>query len=193
MRVLILDNGDPRIENLVKPIEDLGGVCQVCPSGSLDLPGIEKIAPRRIVLTSGPGRPEDTGVCPEVVLHLAGHIPVLAVGLGMHVLAHVGRGRLMPAPTPRGPVATLRNDGKNLFAGLPDPFTAPRDPDLQFVIDGRKLNNDLEASAWDEDGTILGCRIWALSMEGIQVDTSWFSTQLGSDMLFNFLFQSQVW
>jgi anthranilate/para-aminobenzoate synthase component II len=150
--------------------------------------------PQRILLTPGPGRPEEAGVCPDVVLHLAGNIPILGVGLGMQVLVHVAGGALVAGKRRRNKVATIRHDGKNLFAGLPSPFNAPRDPNPSLVLDGRKrLSNDLEVSAWDEKGTAVGCRIWALGMEGIQIDTQWFSTRDGNDVLFNFLYQSQAW
>lgn len=195
MRVLVLDNGDPALETLLGALRGLDAECDVRPSGSLRLADIHGMRPqpRRILLTSGQGRPESTGVCPEVVLHLGGSIPIVGIGLGMHVILHGARGELVPARPSRGGSATIRHDGKNLFAGLPSPFDAPHDPCASLILDGRKIPNDLEVSAWSEDGTALGCRVWALSMEGIQVDSRWFATRLGSDMLFNFLYQAQAW
>ena len=196
MRVLVIDNGDPCLSNLLDPLTGLGAECDVRACDSLDLDDIREMKPqpRRILMTTGPGAPEETGVCPEIVLHLAGHIPILGIGLGMQVLVHVAQGFLVPAKKTRRKTATIRHDGKNLFAGLPSPFNAPRDLNTSLVLDGRRaLPNDLEVSAWDEKGTAIGCRVWALGMEGIQIDSRWFSTQLGQDMLFSFLFQSQAW
>lgn len=196
MRVLILDNGDPSLGNLLDPLRELGAECDVRSSGSLGIEEIRDLDPRRILLTPGPGRPEDTGACVEVVEQLTGLVPILGIGLGLQTIAHVARARLIPPDPARsaiGDVTTIRHDGKNLFAGLPSPFTAPRDPNLALIVDSRKTNSQLEVSAWDERGMAVGCRAWALGMEAIQVDTRWFSTQLGNDMLFNFLYQSQVW
>ncbi len=172
-------------------------MCDVRPSGSLGIEDIRAMSPppQRILLTPGPGFPEGTGASREIAMQMAGVIPILGVGLGLQVLAHAARGKLVP-PRSTGrtkPAATFRHDGKNLFAGLPTPFDAPRDPDPALVLDSHRQTHDVEASAWDEEGTIVGCRLWALGMEGIQVDTSWFSTRLGNDMLFNFLYQAQAW
>ena len=196
MRVLVLDNGDPSPGNLLDPLRELGAECILCPPGSLGLQDIRDMSPRvhRILLTPGPGRPEDTGVCQEVVTSLAGEIPVLGIGLGMLVLIAAAQGVLMPSRKTRRTTATIRHDAVNLFAGIPSPLNAPRDRTASLVLDGRKrLPHDLEVSAWDEKGVTVGCRVWGLGMEGIQVDTAWFATQEGRDVLFNFLFQSQAW
>jgi anthranilate/para-aminobenzoate synthase component II len=198
MRVLVLDNGDPGLADLVGPLEDLAARCDVRSAGSITLQEIRDLdpPPQRILLASGPGEPEDAGVCPEVVLHLGGYVPIVGIGLGMRVIAQVARGQLQaPAheTAPGSSITTVRHDGKNLFAGLPSPFEAPRGSAPPLVLDSRKLSTDLEVSAWDERGTVVGCRVWALSMEGIEIDTRWLSTQLGSDLLFNFLYQAQAW
>lgn len=194
MRVLVLDNGDPSPGNLVEPLRELGAECDVRPSGALRLQAIRDLRPRRILLTPGPGRPEGTGACQEVVMSLAGEIPVLGVGLGMLVIIAAAQGVLVPARKARRKAATIRHDAVNLFAGLPSPLNAPRDRTTSLVLDGRKrLPHDLEVSAWDENGATVGCRVWGLGMEGIQVDTTWFATREGRDMLFNFLYQSQAW
>ncbi len=196
MRVLILDNGDPALGNLVEPLRELGAECEVRLPGSLRIDEIRDMTPkvRRILMTSGPGRPEETGVCQEVVMSLAGEIPILGIGLGMLVIIAAAQGVLIPARKERGETATIRHDAANLFAGLPSPLNAPRDLSTSLMLDGRKrLPHDLEVSARDEQGSAVGCRVWGLSMEGIEVDTKWFATQEGRDMLFNFLFQAQAW
>lgn len=194
MRVLVLDNGDPSPGNLVEPLRELGAECDVRPSGALRLQAIRDLRPRRILLTPGPGRPEETGVCQEVVMSLAGEIPIMGVGLGMLVIIAAAQGVLIPARKARQKAATIRHDAVHLFAGLPSPLNAPRDRTTSLVLDGRKrLPHDLEVSAWDENGATVGCRVWGLGMEGIQVDTKWFATREGRDMLFNFLYQSQAW
>lgn len=196
MRVLVLDNGEPCLENLVGPLRELGAECDVRPPGSLRLQDIRDMRPRirRILLSNGPGLPEETGVCLDVVLQLAGEIPVFGIGLGMEVIIHVAHGALAPARKVRRKTATIRHDGKNVFTGLLSPFNAPRDMTTSLVLDGRKKPpHDLEVSAWDENGTTVGCRVWGLGLEGVQIDSKWFPTRSGSDMLFNFLYQAQTW
>ncbi|HVG11318.1 MAG TPA: hypothetical protein VNM67_26700 [Thermoanaerobaculia bacterium] len=196
MRVLVLDNGDPSPGNLVDPLRELGAECEVRPSGSLQAEEIRDMRPRvhRILMTSGPGRPEDTGVCQDVVMSLAGEIPIAGIGLGMLVIMAAAQGVLVPIRKARRKTATIRHDAVNLFAGLPSPLNAPRDMATSLMLDGRKrLPHDLEVSAWDENGTTVGCRVWGLGMEGVQVDTKWFATREGREMLFNFLYQSQAW
>lgn len=180
----------------MEPLRELGAECVVRPSGSLRLQEIRDMRPRvrRILLTPGPGGPEQTGVCQEVVMSLAGEVPILGIGLGMLVIIAAAQGVLVPARKARRKAATIRHDAVNLFAGLPSPLNAPRDRTTSLVLDGRKrLPHDLEVSAWDENGATVGCRIWGLAMEGVQVDTQWFATREGRDMLFNFLYQSQAW
>ena len=196
VRVLVLDNGDPCIGNLLDPLRELGAECDVRPSGSLGLREIRALEPqpRRILLTPGPGEPEDSGACWEVVDFLPAGIPILGVGLGLQIIAKAGQARLIrPVKPAAGGVARVHHDGKNLFAGLPSPFDAPRDPNPSLVVDPSRLGTQLDISARDEHGTVLGCRALYLGLEAIQVDTLWFSTRLGNDMLFNFLYQSQAW
>ncbi|MES1244655.1 MAG: anthranilate/aminodeoxychorismate synthase component II [Acidobacteriota bacterium] len=196
MRVLVLDNGDPCPGNLLEPLQELGADCDVRPAGSLGLKEIRALEPqpRRILFTPGSGRPEDTGACWEVVSFLPAGIPVLGVGLGLQIIAKAGQARLVrPGKAKAGGMARIHHDGKNLFAGLPSPFEAPRDPDLSFIVDPAGLGTQLDISARDEHGTVVGCRALFLGLEAIQVDTRWFSTRHGSDMLFNFLYQSQAW
>jgi anthranilate/para-aminobenzoate synthase component II len=195
--VLILNNGDPSLGNLLDPLRELGAECDVRPSSSLRLADIRRMEPmpRRILLSHGPGRPEETGACLEVVEQLPGVIPILGIGLGLQAIAHTVRARLVPAKarSEDGGTMRVRHDGRNLFAGLPEFFDAPRDPGTSLLLDPHDPGEQLEVSAWDESGGAVGCRASYLGLEAIQVDTRWFSTRLGNDMLFNFLYQAQAW
>jgi anthranilate synthase component 2 len=196
VRVLVLDNGDPCPGNLLEPLRELGAECDVRSSGSLGLKEIRALEPkpRRILFTPGPGLPEDTGACWELVEFLPAGFSILGVGLGLQVIAQAGQARLVrPAKAAAGGTIRIHHDGKNLFAGLPSPFDAPRDPNPSLVVDPDRLGTQLDISARDEHGTVVGCRALYLGLEAIQVDTRWFSTRLGNDMLFNFLYQSQAW
>jgi anthranilate/para-aminobenzoate synthase component II len=195
VHVLVLDNGDPCLGNLLDPLRELGAECDVRSSGSLGLKEIRALEPqaRRILFTPGPGRPEDTGACWEFVELLPAGFSVLGVGLGLQVIARAGQARLVQPAKAAGGVTRIHHDGKNLFAGLPTPFDAPRDPNPSLVVDPDRLGTQLDISARDEHGTVVGCRALYLGLEAIQVDTRFFSTRLGNDMLFNFLYQSQAW
>lgn len=151
--------------------------------------------PQRILLSPGPGRPAETGACLEVVENLPGVIPILGIGLGLQAIAHTARARLVSSKArgEAGGTMRVRHDGRNLFAGLPEFFDAPRDPNSSLILDPREPGDQLEISAWDEHGGAVGCRAAYLGLEGVQVDTRWFSTRLGNDMLFNFLYQAQAW
>ena len=217
MRVLVLDNRDASTPILVKALEELEAECQVCLPDEIDLPGILKLRPRRILITPGPGAPEDSGVCRKVVQDLAGQIPILGVCLGMQVIAEVAGARLLPsrkkpaakkavldgtetaAPrkttrrkkTPEIP-ERMRHDSKGIFEALPSPLTVGHYEAQR--VDGSHEPPFVEFSAWsEEDGSVLGLRLSGLGVEGVQFSPASFLTQSGNDMLFNFLYRSQTW
>lgn len=193
MRVLVLDNGDRFTPKLVKALEALDAECEVRPPEGLSLARIRALKPKRILIAPGPGRPEDTGVCKDVVQHLAGDIPVFGICLGMQVIALVAGSRMSPPRRALKRKATsIRHDGKGIFEAIPTPFAASRYPSL--VVDGSYEPTFLEFSAWaEEDNAVVGLRLSGLGIEGVQLDPKLFLTDLGSDLLFNFIYRSQAW
>jgi anthranilate synthase/aminodeoxychorismate synthase-like glutamine amidotransferase len=191
MRVLVLDNHDSFTWNLVQAIEALDGRCEVRRSDAIDVGGVRDLAPDRILLSPGPFGPERTGVCPEVVRRLAGQVPILGVCLGMQVIATVAGARVVPGRPVHGRTSMVRHDGRGVFATLPSPLRAARYHSL--VVKGASGAADLEVSAWAEDGAIMGCRLWALQVEGIQFHPESFLSEMGSDLLFNFLYRAHAW
>ena len=192
MRVLVLDNQDSFTHNLVQAIEALDAECVVHRSDSIDLDGVVALKPKRILISPGPFGPEEAGVSKQVVEKLTGDIPILGICLGMQVIAAVAGARVLPAKKPvHGKTAEIRHDGKGIFEALPNPFTAARYHSL--VVDGSKEQRFLEFSAWAEDGTVMGCRLSGLGVEGVQFHPESFLTEHGGDLLFNFLYRSQTW
>ena len=206
MRVLVLDNRDASTPVLGKALEELEAECEVRFPDEIDLPGILNLRPRRILITPGPGDPEDSGVCRKVVQDLAGQIPILGICLGMQVIAEVAGARLLPSkkkPAAAKKTTTrkkkipeiavkMRHDSKGIFEALPSPLTVGHYE--AWRVDGSHEPPFVELSAWsEEDGSVLGLRLSGLGVEGVQFSPESFLTQAGNDMLFNFLYRSQIW
>jgi anthranilate synthase component 2 len=193
MRVLVLDNQDASTGKLVQTLEELEAECLVHRSDALSLDGVKALRPKRILITPGPGKPEEAGISQQVVEKLAGDIPILGLCLGMLVIAEVAGARIFPAKTQsmRAKAGEIRHDGKGLFEALPNPFAAARIPSP--TVDSREEPPFLEFSAWAEDGAVAGLRLSALGVEGVQLHPKAFLTGIGTDLLFNFLYRSQAW
>jgi len=192
MRVLVLDNQDSFTYNLVQALEALDAECVVRRSDAIELDEVKALRPQRVLISPGPFGPERTGICKEVVEKLTGEVPILGVCLGMQVIAAVAGARVVPARTPvHGKTSQIRHDGQGVFEALPNPFVAARYHSL--AVDGGQEPPFLEFSAWAEDGTLMGCRLSGLGVEGVQFHPESFLTEHGADLLFNFLYRSQAW
>jgi para-aminobenzoate synthetase component 2 len=186
----------------VKALQELEAECDVRPVGEIAFNDIQRLKPRRILLTPGPMAPEECRIGRKVVQDLAGHVPVLGLCLGMQIIALVAGTRLAPAkkrPKPRSKakaremaILKLRHDSRGIFETLPTPITVTR-YDSPYRVEGGQ-EPFLEFTAWsDEDGSVLGLRLSGLGVEGVQIAPESFLTQAGNDMLFNFLYRSQTW
>jgi anthranilate synthase/aminodeoxychorismate synthase-like glutamine amidotransferase len=191
MRVLVLDNYDSFTWNLVQALEALDGECVVRRSDQVTLEEVRALAPRRILISPGPFGPDQAGICPDVVQELTGKIPILGVCLGMQVIAAVSGARIVPGRPMHGKTSVVRHDGEGVFHSLPNPITAARYHSL--VVKAPDYLPFFEISAWADDGTPMGCRIHGLGVEGVQFHPESFLTEYGSDLLFNFLYRSQLW
>jgi anthranilate synthase/aminodeoxychorismate synthase-like glutamine amidotransferase len=192
MRVLVLDNQDSFTHNLVQALEALDAECMVRRSDAIDLQGVQALKPQRILISPGPFGPEQAGISKLVVEKLTGEIPILGVCLGMQVIAAVAGARIVPARTPvHGKTSQIRHDGQGVFEALPNPVTAARYHSRAVGSGQEPLF--LELSAWSEDGTVMGCRLSGLGVEGVQFHPESFLSEHGGDLLFNFLYRSQAW
>ncbi len=184
MRVLVLDNYDSFTFNLVQYLGQLGAEPVVVRNDALPPDEAAARHPDRLVISPGPGRPEDAGYSIDYVRRFGEMIPVLGVCLGHQAIAAAFGGRIETAPEPRhGKVSQIRHDGRGVFATLANPFTATRYHSLAAV----NLPDVLEECAWSEDGVVQGLRHRELPISGVQFHPESVLTTEGLALLENFL------
>jgi len=185
-RVLVIDNYDSFVYNLVQELGELGADLVVHRNDAIDVTGIRAVAPDLILISPGPGRPEDAGVSMAVIEELAGIIPIFGVCLGHQAIGQVFGGDVVQAPSlMHGKTSAIHHDGKGVFVGLPDPFTATRYHSL--VVEPSTMPADLEVTARTSDGVIMGVRHRTLAVEGVQFHPESLLTPEGPSLLANFL------
>jgi anthranilate synthase component II len=187
-RVLVIDNYDSFVYNLVQYLGELGAEPLVHRHDELSLAEIEALEPDAVLISPGPGRPEDAGLSNEVIRHFAGRRPVLGVCLGHQCLGQVYGGEVVRASEiMHGKTSFIHHTGLGVFAGLPLPFEATRYHSL--VVDRSSVPADLEITAWTDDGTVMGLRHrhHAVPVEGVQFHPESILTVSGHDLLRNFL------
>jgi anthranilate synthase component 2 len=185
-RVLVIDNYDSFVYNLVQELGELGAEPFVHRNDAIDIEGIRAASPDAILISPGPGRPEDAGISMAVVAELAGEYPILGVCLGHQVIGQVYGGRITTAPTlMHGKTSSVHHDGRGLFVGLPEPFVATRYHSL--VVEPSSVPDVLEVTATTSDGVIMGVRHRTLAVEGVQFHPESLLTPSGPALLSNFL------
>jgi anthranilate synthase component 2 len=185
-RVLVIDNYDSFVYNLVQELGELGADPVVHRNDAIDIEGIRASSPGAILISPGPGRPEDAGISMTVIRELAGEYPILGVCLGHQAIGQVYGGEVIAAPTlMHGKTSSIHHDGRGLFVGLPEPFVATRYHSL--VVDPGSVPDVLEVSASTGDGVIMGLRHRTLDVEGVQFHPESLLTPSGPSLLSNFL------
>ncbi|HEY4929246.1 MAG TPA: aminodeoxychorismate/anthranilate synthase component II [Acidimicrobiales bacterium] len=185
-RVLVIDNYDSFVYNLVQELGELGADPVVHRNDAIDVDGIRAAAPDLILISPGPGRPEDAGVSLAVIEELAGVIPILGVCLGHQAIGQAFGGDVVRAPSlMHGKTSAIHHDGSGVFDGLPDPFTATRYHSL--VVEPTTVPDVLEVTARTVDGVIMGLRHRTLAVEGVQFHPESLLTPEGPSLLANFL------
>ncbi len=184
--VLMIDNYDSFTYNLVQYLGELGAAVQVVRNDALSVDAVEALRPERVVVSPGPGTPNEAGISLGVIERLAGRVPILGVCLGHQSIGQAFGGRVVRANrVMHGKVSQVRNDGAGVFAGLPDAFTATRYHSL--VVERETLPECLAITAESDDGEIMGLRHRSLAVEGVQFHPEALLTEHGHALLKNFL------
>ena len=184
--ILVIDNYDSFTYNLVQYLGELGQELKIYRNDKITIAGIKKLKPARILISPGPGTPSQAGISEEVIRTFAGQIPLLGVCLGHQAIGEVFGGRIVRQKTVmHGKTSEIYHDGKTIFKGLPNPFTATRYHSL--LVERKSLPDVLEVSAWTKDKEIMGLRHKKLKLEGVQFHPESILTESGKQLLANFL------
>ena len=186
-RVLVVDNYDSFTFNLVQYLGELGADTAVIRNDTAIVADVLSARPAAIVLSPGPGRPEDAGICVELVLAAAREsLPLLGVCLGHQAIGLAFGGRVVNAAVPmHGKRSDVEHTGDGLFRGVPNPLRATRYHSL--VVERATLPSELELTAWTADGTVMGLRHRDHPIEGVQFHPESIGTPHGRALLANLL------
>jgi anthranilate synthase/aminodeoxychorismate synthase-like glutamine amidotransferase len=184
--ILLIDNYDSFTFNLVHFLGDLGASCVVKRNDALSPQEALALQPEAIVLSPGPCTPNEAGICLDLIKEAAGKLPIFGVCLGHQAIGQAFGGDVIRAPAPvHGKTSEVNHAGTDIFAGLPDPFTATRYHSL--IVDAETLPGTLEATAWAEQKIIMGMRHKTLPIFGVQFHPESIATSHGHEILQNFL------
>ena len=186
-RVVVIDNYDSFVYNLVQYLGELGAEPVVHRHDAVDLDALTALEPDAVLVSPGPGRPEDAGVSNDAIRHFGERgVPVLGVCLGHQCIGQVYGGAVVRAPrVMHGKTSEITHDGQGVFAGVSSPFTATRYHSL--VVDRDSVPDVLEITAESEDGLVMGLRHREQPIEGVQFHPESILTEHGHDLLRNWL------
>ena len=184
--LLLIDNYDSFTYNLFQYLSELGEEIWVDRNDKVRLNEIEMKHPQYIVISPGPGTPEQAGISNEVIRHFGSRIPILGVCLGHQCVGYSYGAKIDRAgEIKHGKSSLIYHDGKEIFIGLPNPFPAIRYHSLAVMRDD--LPDCFEVSAWTKEGMIMGLRHRQFPVEGVQFHPESIMTDVGKDILRNFL------
>ncbi len=190
MKILVIDNYDSFVYNLVQYIGEFGVEVVVCRNDQLTIKQVKDLDPDRIVISPGPGTPEQVryfGVCSAILRHISSQIPTLGVCLGHQGIIHTFGGKIVSANTlMHGKTSLIRHDAKGIFKDVKNPFTATRYHSL--VGDRNSIPSCLEITAESlDDGEIMGVRHVTYPIEGVQFHPESILSEDGKLVIKNFL------
>jgi len=184
--ILMLDNYDSFTYNLVQYLREMAADVRVARNDALTVAEVEALAPQAIVISPGPGRPEDAGICCEVIRAFSGRVPLLGVCLGPQAIGLVFGGKVVHAKRlMHGKTSEITTDGKGIFEGINRPITVMRYHSL--AVEEASLPPELIVTARAEDGEVMGIRHRDHPTEGIQFHPESIMTPSGKRLLRNFL------
>jgi anthranilate synthase/aminodeoxychorismate synthase-like glutamine amidotransferase len=185
--IVVIDNYDSFTYNLVQYVTELGAEVEVFRNDQITVPEIARKNPRGIIISPGPGTPDDAGVTLELIKELACRVPILGVCLGHQAIGQAFGGPVVRAPyLMHGKTSLILHDGKTIFSNLPNPFAATRYHSL--VVEKDLVPDCLEISAKTSDGVVMGLRHRQLNCEGVQFHPESIMTgREGKQLLKNFL------
>ena len=188
-RVLVIDNYDSFVYNLVQYLGELGAEPLVHRHDELNVGELVDLEPDAVLISPGPGTPDDAGVSNDVITTFATKVPILGVCLGHQCIGQVYGGDVVRAPqVMHGKTSLIRHNDTGVFAGLPQPLEATRYHSL--VVDRASVPACLEITAETDDGIVMGLRHRELPVEGVQFHPESILTAGGHDLLRNFLQQA---
>ncbi|HAJ56978.1 MAG TPA: anthranilate/aminodeoxychorismate synthase component II [Candidatus Omnitrophica bacterium] len=184
--ILMIDNYDSFTYNLVQYLGELGEDLKVFRNDKISVAQIKKLKPEAVVISPGPGIPQDAGISCDVINELKGKVPILGVCLGHQAIGYVFGGKIIRAKNlMHGKTSQIFHTGEYIFKGLPDPFEATRYHSL--LIDNKTFPKELELLAWTKQKEIMGLRHKKYPIYGVQFHPESIMTKYGKQLLQNFL------
>jgi anthranilate synthase component II len=186
MSILLLDNYDSFTYNLLHYLGELGREVVVKRNDAISVADVLAMKPEGIVISPGPGTPDESGICLALVKEASGEIPLFGVCLGHQAIGQAFGGKVVRAPKPmHGKVSAIRHKGKGVFKGLPSPFSATRYHSL--IVEKSSLPDCLEITAETDDGIIMGLQHKKLAVHGVQFHPESIASEHGHALLRNFV------
>lgn len=190
--ILVIDNYDSFVYNLAQYLGELGWEPMVSRNDGITVADIEGLSPSHIVISPGPCTPLEAGISNDVVRHFSGRIPILGVCLGHQCIGYVYGATIGRALPTHGKTSIIHHDGETIYQGLVNPFPATRYHSL--IIESEGVTSCLKVTARTMDGVIMGVRHRDYVVEGVQFHPESILTEVGHDLLANFLrFSQPVW
>ncbi len=180
--IVLVDNYDSFVHNLARYLRELGWATEVVRNDAASVEEVAALDPAAVVISPGPCTPDEAGISVPLVRRLGAEVPILGVCLGHQCIGRAFGGRVVRARRPmHGKASPIRHDGRAELAGLPNPLTATRYHSL--VLDPDALPDELEATAWSEEGEIMALRHRELRIVGLQFHPESILTERGHDLL----------
>ncbi len=184
--ILMIDNYDSFTYNLVQYLQELGARVEVFRNDKVSVAKVKEMGPKKIIISPGPGRPENAGVSCDLIKEFAGKIPILGVCLGHQAIGHVYGARIIGAKKlMHGKTSLIYHNKKTIFKNIPNPFEATRYHSL--IVDEKSLPDELEVIAWTKEDEIMGLKHNNYDLWGVQFHPESILTRSGMDILANFL------